>query len=305
VLLWHGTSLTAVRQRLKLAGILTAALLWACGNDEPAATESGPGAAATPFDAGRAFADLRAQVRIGPRPAGSPGSRREVRLIVARLRAAGLEPAVQRPHRNVVATIRGREPGVVVVGAHHDTKDSIPKFVGANDGASGVAVLLELARVLPRPLPGPSVTLAFFDAEEARGDRPFAADGARGSAQFVRLAQAGGAQGAPPLDRIRAMYLVDLVGDCDLELPREANSSPELYERLRGPAFRGQTGPVLDDHIPFRAAGIPAVDVIDFEFGPGPPPGAWFHTPEDTLDKVCPESLEQVGRAVFGVLTSS
>jgi Iap family predicted aminopeptidase len=291
-----------VGRRPKLAGILAATLLFGCGGEEQVESEVDGIAAA--FRSERAFADLRAQVRIGPRPARSPGSRREVRLIVARLRAAGLEATVQRPHRNVVATIRGRDPGVVVVGAHHDTKDSIPGFVGANDGASGVAVLLELARVLPRPLPGSSVTLAFFDAEEARGDRPFVADGARGSAQFVRLAQAGGARSAPPLDQIRAMYLVDLVGDCDLELPREAYSSPELYERLRGPAFGGETGPVLDDHIPFRAAGIPAVDVIDFEYGPGPPPGAWFHTPEDTLDKVCPESLGQVGRAIIGALAT-
>ena len=290
---------------LKLAGVLAAVLLCGCGAKDPAAETSlparGPAAA---FDADRAFGDLRAQVRIGPRPAGSSGSREEVRFIVERLAAAGLEATVQRPHRNVVARIPGRRAAALVVGAHHDTKDGIPGFVGANDGASGVAALLELARVLPRPFPGPSIVLAFFDAEEARGERPFVEDGARGSAQFVRLASAGGAQGSPALERIDAMYLLDLVGDCDLEIPREASSSPELYERLRGPAFGGETGPVLDDHIPFLAAGIPAVDVIDFEYGPGPPPGAWFHTPEDRLDKVCPESLEQVGRAMIMALTA-
>jgi Zn-dependent M28 family amino/carboxypeptidase len=260
------------------------------------------------FDADRAFADLAAQVEIGPRPAGSPASRETARLIAARLRAAEVEQVrIQRPHRNVVGTLDGSEPGTIVVGAHHDTKDDVGGgFQGANDGASGVAVVLELARSLPRPLPGPAVQLVLFDAEEARGDRPFEVDGTRGSRQYVRYAQGGGEQGAAPLDRIEAMVLFDLVGDCDLHVPREANSDVSLYalfaeaaEEVEGDAdpFAGTTGAVLDDHIPFRDAGIPAVDLIDFTFGPGPSPGAWWHTPEDTLDKVCAESLDAVGEA--------
>ena len=261
---------------------------------------AGPKAAAgAGFDSQRAFADLRAQVRIGPRAAGSPGSRREVRFIVHRLRAAGLRRiVVQRPQRNVVATLPGTGAGTVVIGAHHDTKDGIPGFVGANDGASGVAVLLELARALPRPFPGPAVTLAFFDGEEARGDRPFEDDGTRGSRQFVSLSRSGRGQGSPPLAKIRAMYLLDMVGDCRLRIPREALSDPGLYGRLRGPAFGGEAPDVLDDHVPFREAGIPAVDVIDFTYGPGGSPGAWWHTPQDDLRHVCAGSLGQAGRAV-------
>lgn len=283
-----------------------ALLLCACGGGEEPAGEPGRQAFAPQrlFDASRALADVRAQVEIGPRPAGSEASRREVALILARLRGAGLDPVVQHPHRNVVATIRGDRPGTVVIGAHHDTRD-IPGFVGANDGASGVAVLLELARLLGglaaegRPLPAPSITLVFFDAEEARGNRPFEQDGLRGSRQFVRLAATGGRQGSPPLRRLRAMYLLDMVGDCDLAIPREANSSPELYRRLEGPAFGGETAAIADDHLPFREAGIPAVDLIDFSFGPGPAPGAWWHTPRDTLDKVCGSSLRAAGTAVL------
>jgi glutaminyl-peptide cyclotransferase len=106
------------------------------------------------------------------------------------------------------------------------------------------------------------------------------------------------------------MVLFDLVGDCDLQLPREANSDPGLYAELEAAAreasgsdsaapFGGEAAGVADDHIPFLQAGIPAVDVIDFTFGPGPSPGAYWHTPADTLDKVCPESLDAVGEAAL------
>jgi Zn-dependent M28 family amino/carboxypeptidase len=203
----------------------------------------------------------------------------------------------------VIAKLPGARSGTVVIGAHHDTKDGIPGFVGANDGASAVAVLLEIARVLPQPFPGRSITFVFFDAEEARGDRPFELDGARGSRQFVRYAkQRRGRMSSPRLDRIHAMYLLDMVGDCDLQIPREANSDPALYRRLRGPAFGGRTAPILDDHVPFLKSGVPAVDLIDFTYGPGVRPGAWWHTPEDGLDKVCAGSLHQVGRAVIRAL---
>jgi Zn-dependent M28 family amino/carboxypeptidase len=287
---------------------LLAVLIAACGGDDPAGAP-GPDR----FDADRAFRDLRAQVAIGPRPAGSPGSRRVVELIADRLRDAGAKGvAVQRPWRNVVAHIRGRQPGAVVVGAHHDTKDDVgPGFEGANDSASGVAVVLEVARILAAeaPLPGPTIHLALFDAEEARGDRPFSVDGLRGSRQYMENAAAGGEQGSPALGEIQGMVLFDLVGDCDLQIPREANSDPELYEVFEEAAdeasgsspapFGGEAPGVVDDHIPFLEVGIPAVDLIDFTYGPGPPPGAYWHTTEDTLDKVCPESLDAVGEAAL------
>jgi glutaminyl-peptide cyclotransferase len=296
------------------AALAAAAMLGGCGGgtggDSTLSRQS-------QFDAHRAFGDLRAQVRIGPRPAGSAASRQEVRLIVRRLRGAGVrEVRTQRPYRNVVARIAGREPGTVVAGAHHDTKD-IPGFVGANDGASGVAVLLELARDLPRHLPGPSIDLVFFDAEEARGPSngaaAFARSGDRGSAQFVRYARSGGAQGSPPLDSIRAMVLFDMVGDCELDIPREANSDPGLYRRFAdaaeeqtgGPApFVGTSAPVIDDHSPFLGAGTPAVDLIDFDYGPGPPPGRFWHTGQDTLRHVCAPSLGAVGGPALAALSA-
>lgn len=267
------------------------------------------------FDGDRAFRDLRAQVRVGPRPAGSEGSAKVVRLIASRLRSAGAsEIRIQTPLRNVVATIPGSGEGAIVIGAHHDTKDGVsPDFVGANDGASGVAVVLELARVLSdeAPLEGPEVRLALFDGEEARGDWVFAEDGTRGSRQYVAYAGSGGAQGSPPLDTISAMVLFDLVGDCDLQIPREAYSDPGLYEEFAQAAgnvsgsaapFGGAVAEIVDDHIPFAEAGIPALNVIDFTYGPGPSPGSYWHTTEDTLDKVCAESLDAVGEAALVAL---
>jgi glutaminyl-peptide cyclotransferase len=306
---------TARKSRSLCVSALVAAAVAAatsgCGErDEPPVGSSGDRAAraqATRFDARRAFDDLAAQVRLGPRPSGSAANRRLTAMLAARLRDAGVrEVRIQRPLRNVVGVIPGRERGAVVVGAHHDTKDAIPGFVGANDGASGVALVLELARALPDRLDGPSIRIALFDAEEARGERPFTEDGARGSAQYVRYARDGGRQGSPPVDDIRAMVLYDLVADCDLEIPLEANSDPALYDRFRGAAleldpegdgapFTGEADAVLDDHVPFAEAGVGAVDLIDFDYGPGPSPGEWWHTAQDDLEHVCADSLAAVG----------
>jgi len=269
------------------------------------------------FNAERAFADLEAQVAIGPRPAGSKQSEELVDYLTAELEQAGTRDVqVQRPHRNVVATIPGAGQGTIVVGAHHDTKD-IPGFLGANDGASGVGVVLELARVLAAeaPLDGPSISIALFDAEEARGDLPFEEDGTRGSRQYVAYSEEG-EQGSPALEEMNSMILFDLVGDCDLQIPREAYSDETLFERFAEAArevngtdsavpFEGEADAVSDDHVPFLQAGIPALDIIDFSYGGDSRPGEYWHTTEDTLDKVCPESLEAVGEPAVRVLDGS
>ncbi len=303
-----------------ICAIAAIALLAAagCGSDDDHPQPSPDRAAeriADRFDAGRAFADLAAQVRLGPRPAGSAANRRQTRLIARRLRRAGARDVrIQRPYRNVVGTIPGSEPGAVAVGAHHDTVGGVPGFVGANDGASGVAVVLELARALPDRLDGPSVHLVLFDAEEARPGRSFEADGTRGSRQYMRYASAGGRQGSPRASELEAMVLFDLVGDCDLRIPLEANSDPHLYGRFHdaalaldpeggGAPFRGETDGVLDDHTPFSLAGVPALDLIDFDFGPGRAPGGWWHTRSDDLSHVCHSSLAAVGRPSLVALT--
>jgi glutaminyl-peptide cyclotransferase len=239
------------------------------------------------FDGAAAFRLLRRQVELGPRPAGSPESRRLARLL-RRIVPRGRYQEVPGGLRNVVGTVRGREPGYVVVGAHYDTKD-IPGFVGANDGASGTAVVAELARTLRRPRH--TVRFVFFDGEESpRGSDDFEADGLRGSKVAAReFADA------------RAMVLLDFVGDRRLSIPREANSDRGLWRKLRAAARRVGAGPVfparssgsvLDDHIPFLDAGVPSIDLIDFTF-------PCWHRRCDDLSAVSEPSVDAVGETVY------
>jgi glutaminyl-peptide cyclotransferase len=244
------------------------------------------------FDGDRAFSLLRRQVELGPRPAGSPESRRLARLL-RRTIPRGRYQAVPGGLRNVIGTVRGREPGYVVVGAHYDTKD-LPGFVGANDGASGTAIVAELARTIRRPRH--TIRFVFFDGEESpRGsdDADFYEEGLRGS----KVA-------APAFEDARAMILLDFVGDRRLTLRREANSDPGLWRRLRAAARRvgagrvfpaGTSGGVLDDHIPFIRRGVPAIDLIDFEF-------ACFHRRCDDMSAVSKRSVDAVGETVYELL---
>ncbi len=250
------------------------------------------------FDEARAFGWLRRQVDIGPRPAGSPESRRLARLLRARL-PGGRFQAVPGRLRNVIGLVPGRDPArTVVVGAHYDTKDE-PGFVGANDAASGTAVVMELARAIrPRTL-GPTVVFILFDGEESpRGtaDEDFEMAGLRGS----RIA-------APAYRNAEAMVLLDFVGNRNLSIPRERNSDPALWYRLRQAAGRVGAGrvfprrvdaPIADDHLPFIRAGVPSIDLIDTNFLRGP---CW-HRPCDDLRGVSAQSLDLSGETVFELL---
>lgn len=242
------------------------------------------------FDGAAAFRLLRRQVELGPRPAGSPESRRLARLL-RRIVPRGRYQEVPGGLRNVIGTVRGREPGYVVVGAHYDTKD-LPGFVGANDGASGTAIAAQLARSIKRPRH--TVRFMFFDGEESpRGSDDFEQDGLRGS----RVA-------ADAFADARAMVLLDFVGDRRLSIPREANSNPGLWRKLRAAAQRvgaGRVfpergaGPVLDDHIPFQDAGVPSIDLIDFDF-------PCFHRRCDDMSAVSERSVDAVGETMTELL---
>lgn len=198
--------------------------------------------------------------------------------------------------RNVVGFVRGKDPSrYVVVGAHYDTKD-LPSFVGANDGAGGTAAVVQLARTVKSRTLRPSVLFILFDGEEATDDtRPFLETGLRGST-FA----------APLYRKAEAMILLDFVADRDLSIPREALSDERLWAKLRAAAARAgagsvfpdsTTGAVVDDHYPFLQAGVPSIDLIDFDF-------PCWHRPCDNLSAVSQRSLDAVGETVYELLRS-
>ena len=251
------------------------------------------------FDSRRAFAELRRQVELGPRPAGS----RALRRLAARLRR-------ELPHgrfedvpghrglRNVVGHLPGRKPAVLV-GAHYDTK-LLPGFVGANDAAGGTVAVVELARALgdgQRPAGAPELRFVLFDGEESPNDKAdFLIAGLRGSKAYARRHRG----------ELRAVVLLDFIADKRLRLPREQSSTPALWERLRAAARRVGTltvfpddtqDRVLDDHTPFLMQGVPAVDLIDFDF-------PCWHKPCDDMTAVSERSLDLSGETVLELLRS-
>jgi glutaminyl-peptide cyclotransferase len=260
------------------------------------------------FDANRAFAHLKALVDIGPRPSGSPGAAQTRDYISQQLSRLGLKVEEQAfDARTPLGTVRmvnlramlpGRSTGRrLIVAGHYDTKLFRDlTFVGANDGGSSTAFLIELARALTQSPPALPTELLFFDGEEAvvawEGD-----DNTYGSRHYVRAMKDAGT-----LDQIGALVLVDMIGERNPRFPREAQSTPWLTDIIWNRAaalgrreFVDESLAVSDDHLPFLEAGVPAVDIIDFDYP------AW-HKPEDTLDKVSGESLRVVGEVVLAAL---
>ena len=247
------------------------------------------------FDERAAWTLLTEQVRLGPRPAGSETSRRLARRLRSLL-PRGAFQEVPGGLRNVVGFVRGRDPTrYVVVGAHYDTKDT-PGFVGANDGAGGTAVVVQLARTIaPREL-RPSVLFILFDGEESPAGTP--------PEDFLKQGLRGSRAAAPHYRKAAAMILLDLVADKALELPREGFSDPTLWARVRAAAGRvgvqavfppGATGGVLDDHAPFIEQGVPSIDLIDFDY-------PCWHRRCDDLSQVSRRSLDVVGETVYELL---
>jgi Zn-dependent M28 family amino/carboxypeptidase len=255
-----------------------------------------------PFDGERAFQDVLTQMALGPRTPGSVGHAAVVSYIQNELSAAGwqaeLQPFTISDHDgvNVIGKFGQGQPWIVL-GAHFDARmqadqDQNPDLrnepvPAANDGASGVAVLLELARVLPKDFNG-QIWLVFFDLED-QGDLP-GYDWILGSRAFV----------ANLSDKPDAAIIVDMIGDADLNTYKERNSDKDLTEQVwcaaqslgYQSAFLAQSKfSMLDDHTPFLEAGIPAVDIIDFDY-------PYWHTTADTADKVSAESLKTVGETL-------
>lgn len=264
------------------------------------------GAAPATFDGAAALRHVERLVAIGPRVAGSPGGVRAREYIVAELKRSGVQTRVEAfeaetpdgrlKMTNIVAVLPGRLSDVIMIGGHYDTKAFREfRFVGANDGGSSAALLLELARALAKGPREYTYWIAFFDGEEARG-RWTATDSLYGSRRMA-------ADLARRRQLPRALIVADMIGDRELNVLRESYSTPWLADlvwesaRRLGHAihFLPDSRAVEDDHAPFLRAGVPAALLIDFDFPP-------WHTAEDTLDKVSARSLQVVGDVLLEAL---
>ena len=311
---------------------LTAALLLACpflgcqgvvAGDRPvsqseAQTSTPAASVASPkFDSARAWKDLEAQVGIGPRPAGSAALQKTRDYIQAELKKAGLDtrqqifiaktPLGETSMANLIATIPGRRPERIAIASHYDTKRTpfanpqngqpVTRFVGASDGASSTAALLELGRSLKTRQNEFTIELLFFDGEEAFVEWS-RTDSTYGSRYYVDAARKAGT-----LKDLRALVLLDMIGDKDLVIRRDSASTPWLVDIVWAAAarlghrgvFSNELTAVEDDHMPFITAGVPAVDIIDLDYP------AW-HTAEDTIQNVSARSLQIVGDVVLAAL---
>jgi hypothetical protein len=264
------------------------------------------------FNGGRAFEDLKHLVSFGPRPSGSPALVKAREWLIQELRGAGAEveedsftastPIGPIPMTNLIAKFPGTARETVIVAGHYDTKrfDDF-RFVGANDGGSSAALLVELARVLNGQKRALNFWLVFFDGEEAVREWS-ATDSVYGSRHLVEILSESG-----ELSRIKALILVDMIGDAQLRIPRESNSTPWLTDLVFRTAqrlgyskyFANNQGALEDDHIPFINAGVSALDLIDFDYGPN---NSYWHTAQDTPDHCSPLSLTIVGRVVAASL---
>lgn len=268
----------------------------------------GSGARPQEFDGQRALADVAYQMSLGPRVAGTQAHEAAIDWMLDSLQAAGWQVGIQQSEvlghsiQNVVAK-RGSGTPWIILGAHYDSRmladqDADPVLAqqpvpGANDGASGVAVLLELARVIPDNYSG-TVWIVMFDAEDNGGFQGW--DWILGSRGF-----AASLESAPD-----AVIVVDMIGDADLQIYEERNSDQVLRKSIWDAASALGYGDLfiaeikfsmLDDHTPFLERGIPAVDIIDFDY-------PYWHTSEDTLDKISASSLQAVGDTVLAWLLS-
>lgn len=259
-----------------------------------------PAATADRFDADRALRLARAQVQAGPRPSGSSALAALRPWLRDRLPHGRSEPVADHPGLvNLVGRIPGRRPAIVLA-AHYDTQIEPAGFVGANDGAAGTAVVLEAARALTamrRPQNAREVRFVLFDGEELPADgrrERFADDGLRGSRAYARA----------HARELGAVVVADYVAGRGLRLPREPQSDRTLWGRLQAAATRVGVGtvfagtgkaPIIDDHVPFLAANVPAVTLIDWDY-------PQKNTAADTLDRLSERAIDATGETVVAWL---
>jgi glutaminyl-peptide cyclotransferase len=275
--------------------------------------------AAPTFNADRAMKYLKEIVAFGPRPIGSANHKKVEDYILAHLKGDNVEsdafiadtPEGKFPVHNIIAKFPGIRDGIIVIASHYDTNYPLRNttYIGANDGASSSALLLEIANQLRgKKREGYSVWLLWDDAEEAikpdgsgglPQEMPFSQDSLYGITHLAKKWQGDGT-----LKKIKAFLLADMIGDADLNIERDHNSTPWLEDLIGQAAnklgyqshFFGRTMAVDDDHIPFMRRGVPSADLIDFDYGYN---DVFWHTTQDTVDKLSPKSLEIVGSVIL------
>lgn len=309
----------------KIIGLICFLSLVACSNqkDVGAASPAAAEPAAAPVghieirvtsnsNGGGSFNEIRAMqyvkeiVAFGPRPIGSANHKKVEDYIHARLKGDQVEDDAftidttegKFPVRNIIAKYPGTRDGIIVIASHYDTNYPLRNtaYVGANDGGSSSALLLEIANQLRgKKRDGYTVWLLWDDAEESMRLPWFDPESLYGVRHLAEKWQGDGT-----IKKIKAFLLEDMIGDADLNIDRDQNSTPWLEDMIYQAAshvgyqshFFGRGNAVNDDHIPFMQRGVPSADLIDFDYGYG---NVFWHTTQDTVDKLSPKSLEIVG----------
>jgi glutaminyl-peptide cyclotransferase len=272
--------------------------------------ESAPPASQTGgFDGAKAYDQVAKIVSFGPRPPGSEGIHHVQDYIRGQLQSFGCTvdeddfhastPIGSVAMKNIIAKIPGTEQGIILLLTHYDSLGSVPNFVGAEDSASSTGVMLEEARLLSGKKQPNAVWIAFLDGEEAIINWDKDNDHTYGSRELAASLAVSG-----DLKRVKAAILADMIGQYGLEIPRESDSTKWLVDLIWKTSSRlgyqsifiAREAGYQDDHQPFLAHGVPTVDLIDFDGFQNP---KYWHTDQDTLDKVSPRSLAIVGHVIL------
>jgi len=262
------------------------------------------------FDSARSLQYVKDIVAFGPRPIGSANHKKVENYILTHLKSDTVEDDTftidttegKFPVRNILAKFPGTRDGIIVIASHYDTNWPLrdTSYIGANDGGSSSALLLEIANQLRgKKLDGYSVWLLWDDAEESMRLPWYDPESLYGVRHLAQKWQADGTA-----KKIKAFLLEDMIGDADLNIEREQNSTPWLEDMIYQAATRlgyqshffARAVPMEDDHQPFLALGVPSADLIDFDYGYN---NVFWHTTQDTVDKLSPKSLEIVGKVTL------
>lgn len=269
------------------------------------------------IDGNVALTEVRHFVSLGARDSGTPGAKQAATYIASSLKELGIDPLIDEfsddigsdkiTFRNITGIIHGTKRKTVIIASHYDTKSGISDdFIGANDSGSSTGLLLALAAKLKREPPMPyDIILAFLDGEECI-KRYNSTDGLHGSKRLAATLVSN-----KIADRVLAVIILDMIGDKNLNISIPRNSTPKLISLVFNAAhaagsrqhFSLSDSMILDDHVPFLRAGMPAIDLIDFEFGSAPEKNDYWHTTNDTMDKLSAESLEITGNVVLEMLS--